>query len=157
MKKIFAVVMLLLAIGSASQLKAQNCDEAITDYYMGDASVAPSLHPSKYFYICALAQAALFFPENGEALPEDAIVLDITTLQNSLTQEYVPANFIPDSTNCNYFKFTFRQAQAKNSLDKDIYFRLHAGEHQYLGLRSHAFIVSEAERRETEMRLAGEF
>lgn len=135
MKKTIFFVVITLLLGFAGQVKAQNCDEIVKAYYGYRQGILDVVYPgcSKYNFICHQSQVAF---EYADRAPEGAVVLDITSLVDLRTGNNVPATYAAEASSLNYYAFNYRDVQNHYPFDVVLYFQLHAGEHQYLVLRS---------------------
>lgn len=134
MKKILMFALLAVSVLAGGTIKAQNCDDVVLARYSYRADILDLIDPIKYENVCIESKAAFFFPE---VLPADAVVIDVTSLTDLKTGLHVSSDYNPTESNLNYFRFDYREKQfALNDMNRDIYIRLYAGEHEYLGVRS---------------------
>lgn len=137
MKRILLIVALFVTFGWVNSASAQvlnvDCDEVVSAHFGYQPNWYDNLNQDKYDYLCYRSKVAFAFVEE---VPAGAVVLDVTSLVDYKTQMDVNRNIVFDETNLNLYRYDFRDKQAQVGYGVDIYFKLHAGDHEYLKLYS---------------------
>lgn len=134
MKKIaMLTAMIFMALGA----KAQDCDAIMLPYFGGNVDrmvTYREMAEEKFNIRCAYARAAFY---ESDTVPEGMQVFSITKVQEKVSGNYLPEDFVVDLNTLSYYAYTFGSFQVRNnSLEESVCFSTPGSRHPYLVLRS---------------------
>ena len=135
MKKIILTALVVLALGWADRVQAQDCNAIVRPLCIL-RDIDTNTYPAEKLQIfCHYSQCAFFITQQ---LPERAVVNDISVLTNTITGEKVSRNFVADLNTISFWGYDFDKFRP-HGWEGPIYFRMGRGSTtQYLGVRTYS-------------------
>lgn len=140
------VVLAVALIVSALGLKAQNCDAIVLPYFRGDVARMEeykSLAPEKFEIRCSYARDMV---DVADAVPQSALVFNISELTDLLTGNRLPESFVVDIDVFSFYQYNFIHflSQLPKHTEGVICFSTPSSPHPYLLVYSNPHMKAEA-------------
>lgn|SRR5574344_289812 len=133
MKKILITAMFALLLGTASQMKAQDCNALVLPHVAYNQDMLNEMPAAKIAWYCSFSRNSFFFTNE---VPAGAAVYNISDVVDVRTHAHLPANYVVDVNVMSYYAYNFNDFQSLH-FNQKVYFRIGNSDYHYLGLYSY--------------------
>ena len=131
MKRIIPIVAFVLMAMTAG---AQNCESIVLPLFDYDTVRVQDYPIEKLMQRCWYSQASFY---ESDTIPIGVEVINISEVQENLTGNHLPQNFVVDLTTLSFYAYNFRSFQARYRWSNvTLCFYTPSSTHPYLVLRS---------------------